>query len=97
MLETKEDQVEALEVEVLELTASLEAYKKQARDSEGFAQRPQEVGLGRVRGNFRASQDSGQRDRHCFVPRVYRKVSRQSYCRKGPVSVAPTHDRKKNT
>ena len=31
--ETKEDQVEALEVRVLELTASLEAYKKQARDS----------------------------------------------------------------
>ena len=32
-VETKEDQVEALEVRVLELTASLEAYKKQARDS----------------------------------------------------------------
>ena len=29
----KEDQIETLEVKVLELTASLEAYKKQARDS----------------------------------------------------------------
>ena len=31
--EAKEEEVEALEVKVLELTASLEAYKKQARDS----------------------------------------------------------------
>ena len=34
--EAKEEEVEALEVKILELTASLEAYKKQARDSKAL-------------------------------------------------------------
>ena len=51
-VETKEDQVEALEVRVLELTASLEAYKKQARDSKASLNELKRLGSAEYREIF---------------------------------------------
>ena len=48
----KEEEVEALEVKILELTASLEAYKKQARDSKASLNELKRLGSAEYKGIF---------------------------------------------
>ena len=50
--EAKEEEVEALEVKILELTASLEAYKKQARDSKASLNELKRLGSAEYKGIF---------------------------------------------
>lgn len=51
-LEVKEDKIESLEMKVLELTASLEAYKKQARDSKASLNELKRLGSAEYREIF---------------------------------------------
>lgn len=50
--EAKEEEVKALEVKILELTASLEAYKKQARDSKASLNELKRLGSAEYKGIF---------------------------------------------
>ena len=50
--EAKEEEVEVLEVKILELTASLEAYKKQARDSKASLNELKRLGSAEYKGIF---------------------------------------------